>query len=116
MPQLSNQQCAPCTGNTPPLEGKELEALLQQLDAEWRLIEEHHLEKDYPFDSYLEAIDFVNTIAHIALDQGHHPDILLSYGNVKVMVWTHKIGGLSINDFIIAARVEDAFQAAPIPT
>ncbi len=112
--QLASQHCAPCAGDVPALEGEELEALFHQLDADWNLVEQHHLEKDFSFDSYLDAIDFVNTVSHIALEQDHHPDIYFTFGNVKITLWTHKIGGLSVNDFVMAARVEEAYKAAPL--
>jgi len=114
--QLAQQRCAPCSGNTPPLEGEELDALQEQLDADWTVVEEHHLEKEFTFDSYLDVIDFVNTIAHVALEQEHHPDIRFTFDSVNVTIWTHKIDGLSVNDFILAARIEDAYRAAPVQT
>jgi len=71
----------------------------------------HHLEKEYAFDDYGQAVDFANRVAAIAEKQNHHPDILLTYGKVKVMVWTHKIDALTLNDFIFAAKVETASKA-----
>jgi len=110
--ELALQNCVPCEGGIPALEGRELAALLRKLDASWELIEDHHLERKYAFDGYAAAVAFTDAVARIAQEQEHHPDILLTYGKVKVTVWTHKANGLTLNDFVLAAKVEKMFQNA----
>ena len=109
---LVGRKCVPCRGGVPPLKGEALAALHADLAHDWELVEEHHLEKAYSFPDFKSALAFANTVGGIAEDQNHHPDILLSWGRVKVTVWTHKIDGLTENDFVFAAKVEQASQHA----
>lgn len=104
---LSKKDCKPCKGGVPPLKGDELHALYAELGADWQLVEEHHLEKEYKFDGYPPAVAFTNAVADLAEEQNHHPDILLRWGKVKVTIWTHKIDGLTESDFVFAAKVEE---------
>ena len=94
------------------MKGAELAALHRLLDPSWMVVGEHHLEKEFVFKAYRDAVNFTNAVAKIAEDQNHHPDILLVYGKVKVTVWTHKIDGLTEGDFVFAAKVEEASHAA----
>ena len=103
---LADNTCIPCKGGVPPLKGAELEALHTQLGGEWDLVDEHHLEKAYTFDNFRKALDFTNVVGEIAEDQNHHPDIELGWGRVKVVIWTHKIDGLTESDFYFAAKCE----------
>ncbi len=104
---LIQRKCKPCTGQTPRLTGKQLEEYRARLGPEWQLVDEHHLEKGFKFDGWGEARDFVNRIADVAEQEDHHPDVLLSYGKVHVTLLTHKIDGLSENDFILAAKIDE---------
>ncbi len=104
MSDLAILQCVPCKGGTPPLRGPELEALLAQLSNDSRLVEEHHLEKEFRFKNFREALDFTNRVGGLAEAQGHHPDICLAWGKVRLTVWTHKIDGLTESDFVFAAK------------
>ncbi len=106
MSSLAEKACIPCKGDVPPLKGKELKDLLQQLDNEWKIIEEHHLEKEFKFKDFKEALEFTTKVGKLAEEQNHHPDIYLSWGKVKVTIWTHKIDGLTESDFILAAKIE----------
>jgi len=83
----------------------ELQGLLEQLDGGWKVVDEHHLEKVFRFKNFREALAFTNRVGELAERQGHHPDIHLSWGMVKLKVWTHKIDGLTESDFIFAAKV-----------
>lgn len=103
---LSDKQCAPCQGGTPPLKGSALGPLLEQLTTGWQIVNEHHLEKDFSFRNFREALSFVNQIGQLAEQQGHHPDIYLAWGKVKLTIWTHKIDGLTESDFIFAAKID----------
>ena len=103
---LAKQECVPCKGGVPPLKGQALHQLYQELDAGWRVIDQHHLEKAFNFDDFRQALDFTNAVGVIAEQQQHHPDIHLAYGKVNVIIWTHKIDGLTKSDFVLAARIE----------
>lgn len=108
MNDLAAKECVPCKGGVPPLAGKELEDLQNQLGGEWRVADEHHLEKDYSFPNFAEALAFTNRVGEIAERQGHHPDIYLAWGKVKITIWTHKINGLTESDFVFAAKADQA--------
>lgn len=105
--KLSGKTCIPCTMGIAPLEGMKLKQLSQQLSSDWKVIEEHHLEKEYLFKDFAEGLLFTNKIGQLAEQEGHHPDIYLSYGIVKIHLWTHKIDGLSESDFILAAKCDE---------
>ena len=107
---LSNKKCIPCRGGVPPLKGQELEQLHHKLGDSWHIINEHHLEKEYLFKNFREALAFTNKVGEIAEKEGHHPDLLLSYGKVKIQIWTHKIDGLTESDFILAAKCDQIDQ------
>jgi 4a-hydroxytetrahydrobiopterin dehydratase len=112
MENLANKQCVPCEGGVNPLTGSQLEHLQRELGEGWRVIDKHHLEKMFTFDTYREGVDFVNEVAAIAEEQNHHPAIYLGYGKVRITLWTHNIDGLSDNDFIVAARIEQSIRSA----
>ena len=105
---LAGKDCVPCKGGVPPLTGGELAHCHEALGHDWQLIEEHHLEKEFRFKNFQEALDFTNKVGAIAEAQNHHPDILLAWGKVKVTIWTHKINGLTESDFVFAAKCEQA--------
>lgn len=107
---LSAKKCVPCSAGTPRLRGKEVTQLLDQLTEGWKLVEERHIEKEYLFPNFKSALQFVNDIGAIAEKQGHHPDIFLAWGKVKVLLWTHKIHGLSENDFVLAAKCDEQYN------
>jgi len=104
--ELAKKQCIPCKGGVPPLKGEDLAKLRQQLAGNWMVVDEHHLEKEFKFKNFRQALAFTNQVGELAEAQGHHPDIYLAWGKVKLTVWTHKIDGLTESDFIFAAKVE----------
>lgn len=106
MTNLTKKKCIPCKGGVPPLKGNALKELLAQLKG-WKVVNEHHLEKEYEFKDFKEALDFTNKVGNLAEEQDHHPDILLTYGGVKLTLWTHKINGLTESDFIFAAKADE---------
>src|SRR3989338_11103810 len=106
MDKLSGKECVPCKGGIPPLKGEELRKLNKQLE-NWKIVKEHHLEKEYKLKDFKEALDFTNKVGRLAEEQNHHPDIYLSYGKVKIILWTHKIDGLKESDFIFAKKVDE---------
>jgi 4a-hydroxytetrahydrobiopterin dehydratase len=105
--ELAQEHCQPCNKKTAPLHGPPLKQLHDQLDSAWKLVNEHHLEKEYTFDNFVEALDFTNRVGGIAEKENHHPDIYLGYGKVGLKLWTHNIDGLSENDFILAAKIDE---------
>jgi 4a-hydroxytetrahydrobiopterin dehydratase len=105
--ELSTRECTPCKGGAAPLKGEEIKKLHRTIGADWNVIEEHHLEKSFSFPDFRQALDFTNKVGELAESQGHHPDIYLSWGKVRLTIWTHKIAGLTESDFIFAAKVDD---------
>jgi 4a-hydroxytetrahydrobiopterin dehydratase len=103
---LSEKHCVPCRGGVPPLAGEELERLARQLP-EWQIVNQHHLRRIFSFPDFRTALDFVNKAGAIAEEEGHHPDLLLSWGKVEVTIWTHAIDGLTESDFILAAKIQN---------
>ncbi len=103
---LVERHCKPSKANMPPMKGEDLAQYRKQLGQGWNVIGEHHLEKEFQLKDWLEAVALTNTIADLADQEDHHPEVLLSYGKVKVTLWTHKIGGLSEYDFILAAKID----------
>jgi 4a-hydroxytetrahydrobiopterin dehydratase len=107
MNELATKECVPCEGGVPPLKGEALRELQGKLGADWKVVREHHLEKEYTFKNFREALDFTNKVGEVAEARNHHPDIYLAWGKVKVTIWTHKIDGLTESDFVLAAKVEE---------
>jgi 4a-hydroxytetrahydrobiopterin dehydratase len=108
MSELAAKECIPCRGGVPPLKGKDLTDLLEKLGGGWNIVREHHLEKEYKFKNFREALDFTNRVGEMAEQQGHHPDVYLAWGKVKLSIWTHKIDGLVESDFVFAAKADAA--------
>jgi 4a-hydroxytetrahydrobiopterin dehydratase len=106
MSELAKKECVPCRGGVPPVKGEELAALHRELGDAWKVVDEHHLEREYRFDDFRQALDFTSKVGEMAEEQQHHPDILLTWGLVKVTIWTHKIDGLTESDFVFAAKAD----------
>ncbi len=107
---LATKHCVPCRGGTPPLEGQELQKLSSQLP-DWKVVDGHHITRTFKFPDFKTALDFVNRDGAVAEAEGHHPDLLLAWGRVEVTTYTHKINGLTESDFILAAKMDQAFAA-----
>jgi 4a-hydroxytetrahydrobiopterin dehydratase len=105
MTDLAAKTCVPCKGGIPPLAGEELDRLVQQV-SEWKVVNGHHIEKTVKFPDFKSALAFVNQVGDIAEEQGHHPDIFLTWGVAKITTYTHKIDGLTESDFILAAKID----------
>ena len=106
---LAARTCVPCRGGIPPLKGSDLlnlHRLLAHPD-EWIVVDEHHLVRSYKFPDFKSALAFVNRIAQLAEQQGHHPDILFGWGKVEITIWTHAVNGLTESDFILAAKISE---------
>ena len=103
---LARRKCVPCSGGVPPLGGRAIEDYLARLEG-WTVVDGHTLTKTYAFPSFAPALAFVNRIGELAEAEGHHPDIHLSWGKVRLDLWTHKIDGLTESDFIFAAKADE---------
>jgi 4a-hydroxytetrahydrobiopterin dehydratase len=105
MTELAERQCVPCRGGVPALTTAEIRPLAAQLP-DWRVVDDHHLQRTYEFADFRESLGFVNRIGELAEDQGHHPDICFGWGKADVTIWTHKIDGLTESDFVLAAKID----------
>jgi 4a-hydroxytetrahydrobiopterin dehydratase len=103
---LAQRQCIPCRGGIAPLQGEALEHLIMDLGRGWQVAEGKRLEKGFKFPDFRQALAFANKVGELAESVNHHPDITISWGQAKVVIWTHKIGGLSEADFVFAAKVD----------
>lgn len=110
MNESSKKKCVPCSSSTPPLKGEELQREFALLE-DWTLEGEKEIKKTYKFKDFKTALGFVNDVGKIAEEEGHHPDIELSWGKVVIHLSTHKIHGLSKNDFILAEKCDVAFTS-----
>jgi len=95
----------PCEGGTPPLEAEKVQEYLKQVEG-WEVIDDKLIKKTFKFKTFLEGIDFVNQVAGLAEEEGHHPDIHIRYNRVTFELTTHTIKGLSENDFIMASKID----------
>jgi 4a-hydroxytetrahydrobiopterin dehydratase len=112
MRNLASMECVPCKGGVPPLGHDAIQGYLADLGGGWQAVEDHHLEKEYRFKNFRQALDATNTVGELAEEVGHHPDILLAWGKMKLTVWTHKIDGLHEADFVFAAKADRALEEA----
>jgi 4a-hydroxytetrahydrobiopterin dehydratase len=104
---LANRHCKPCEGGVRPLASSDAQALLATLHSAWRISDDgRKISREFTFPAYSRSLGFANAVAWIAITEGHHPDMLVSYGRCVVNYTTHAIGGLSDNDFICAAKVD----------
>lgn len=109
MSNLSKAPCEACRADAPPVTDAELAALLQQVP-DWGVQERNgvmQLEKQFRFEDFRQALAFTLAVGEIAEAEGHHPALLTEWGRVTVIWWTHKIGGLHHNDFIMSARTDE---------
>jgi 4a-hydroxytetrahydrobiopterin dehydratase len=112
MTELAQQKCQPCQSGSSPITGEEITALKAKIP-DWNLLEYEgipRLQKLYKFPNFQAAIAFTNAVGEEAEKEGHHPALLTEWGKVTVSWWTHDVGGLHQNDFIMAARTDDIFS------
>jgi 4a-hydroxytetrahydrobiopterin dehydratase len=104
---LADEPCEACTSDDDPLSEDEYANYLAELDdGVWTVVDGHHLEGTYPFDDFRDALEFTYEVGELAEEEWHHPDLHLSWGEVRVEMWTHKIDGLHKTDFVMAARMD----------
>ncbi len=113
MTELLEQKCVPCTGSLPTATAAEIDTYKKQLP-DWNLIAENgelRLQRVFQFADFRDALAFTNLVGNLAEEEGHHPALLTEWGKVTVTWWTHAIGGLHHNDFIMAAKSDAAWNA-----
>lgn len=104
--RLADRHCEACNAETPPLEGEEMERYREMLEERWTLTSKNRLRASFDFSDFMGALDFTNRVGALAEEEGHHPEICLTWGRARVEIWTHVIDGLSENDFILAAKID----------
>ena len=102
----ASKKCAPCKKKDLRLNEAQIQKLFKQLGGKWSIVNKNQLENTYTFSDFAKALAFTNKVGAIAEKEGHHPDIYLSWGKVKITLSTHDIEGLSENDFILAAKCD----------
>lgn len=111
MSDLAARECVPCKRGDPRLGAGAIGELLRKLGGGWRVVDDHHLECEYEFPDFAEALAFANRIGELAEAQNHHPDIHLSWGRVRLVIWTHVVDGLTESDFVWAAKADERLRA-----
>lgn len=106
MSELAQKECVPCKGGVPSLTSQEILPLKDEIHKDWEVVHLHHLHRKWETPDFKTALDFTNRIGEIAEREGHHPNIMLTWGMVEVDIWTHKIDGLTESDFILAAKID----------
>ncbi len=103
---LLSQHCTHFPEGSPPLKGEALDAYRNAVHDRWTVADDHHLEATFTFEDFAGALAFTNEVGALAEAEDHHPEITLTWGKVEIRVWTHTVGGVSPNDFILAARID----------
>jgi len=102
---LSSRTCVPCRGGVPPMTPEAVAAIRGEIPA-WSVVENHHLRRELSYPDFAAALAATNRVGALAEEQGHHPDLHLSWGRLVIEIWTHKIDGLTESDFILAAKID----------
>lgn len=105
---LTEKHCVPCESGDPPLPREKEDELVKEVPG-WLLLREetHKIHRQFKFKDFIEAMKFINKVANVAQEEGHHPDIYIFYNRVGLTLYTHAVGGLSENDFILAAKINE---------
>jgi 4a-hydroxytetrahydrobiopterin dehydratase len=103
---LSKKKCKPCEGGIAPLGQNEIAEYKKHIQDGWTVTENKKISKEYSFVNYKHTMDFVNKVANLAEEEGHHPVMHVYFGKVVIELWTHVINGLSENDFILASKID----------
>lgn len=107
---LTQKKCVPCEGGVERLREKAIQAYLSYLTSIWDVVDNKKINQQFKFKDFKQAIEFVNKVAELAEAEDHHPDIYIFYNKVRLELWTHAIGGLSENDFIMARKIEEILK------
>jgi 4a-hydroxytetrahydrobiopterin dehydratase len=114
MNSLAKLKCTPIRGKEPTVTAEELAEFTLKVP-DWQIVDRggiQQLERGYKFDNFIQALAFTNRVGEIAEAENHHPKLVTEWGKVTVTWWTHSIGGLHRNDFIMAARADELYQSA----
>ena len=106
MDDLTEKKCVPCEAGTPPIQGDAIKPYAEKLSKGWYVAEGTKIRRKFKLKDFRDNMDFVNKIADLAEEEGHHPDLCISWNILEVTLWTHAIAGLSENDFILAAKID----------
>lgn len=106
MTELYKKKCVPCEGGVPSLEPDQVQGYKKEVNENWKVIDNKKIRRDFSFVNFKQTMDVANKIADIAEEEGHHPDLYISYGKLGVELWTHAVNGLTENDFILAAKID----------
>ena len=104
--KLESKKCVPCEGGIPPLGKAEIEEYRKQIDRDWQIEDGSKITREFAFVNFMHTMAFVNRIASLAEQEGHHPVMHVYYAKLRIELWTHAINGLSENDFILAAKID----------
>ena len=107
--ELTKRKCKPCEGGIPKLNAREIQQYQNELKEPWEEVDEMKIVKSFEFNDYREVIKFVNQVADLAEEEDHHPVMHVFFSSVRVELWTHAILGLSENDFILAAKIDELY-------
>jgi 4a-hydroxytetrahydrobiopterin dehydratase len=107
MKELKDRKCVTLSPGAPSLDEKEIGDLLRMLPRGWEVVEKSRIRKAFSCKNFMEGMNFAREIARLAEEENHHPDLCIHYTGVEVEFSTHSVGGLSENDFIMAAKIED---------
>ncbi len=114
MTELLNKKCVPCEGGVKPFDISEIHKYQKKVD-DWAIVKNgndvYFLEKNFKFKDFKKSQDFVNNVGKVSEEEGHHPDIYFGWGYAKISITTHAIEGLSENDFILAAKIDQILNA-----
>jgi 4a-hydroxytetrahydrobiopterin dehydratase len=105
---MDTNRCTPCKTGVAALTQDEIRTLNKGLSDGWQVVSDLKLEKEYKFSNFSEALCFVNKVGSIADAENHHPNISLKWGYVRLSLWTHKVGGVTRNDFILASKIDES--------
>lgn len=105
--KLSEKHCVPCEGGMPAFTKEEIAKYFPKLSKGWEVLDNTKLRKEFKFENFVQTMGFANQVALIAQAEDHHPDMHVSYAKVVIELWTHAVGGLSENDFILAAKIDE---------
>jgi len=108
---LSNDVCTACSGDSEKMKATDALQKMDEIHDDWELEDNHHIKRDFEFEDFQEALDFVNEVGEIAEEQDHHPVINdFTWGRATIKLYTHKIDGLHENDFIMAAKIDEVYE------
>jgi 4a-hydroxytetrahydrobiopterin dehydratase len=103
---LSKKKCKPCEGGIAPLDQKEVAEYKKHIKDDWEVADKNRISREFLFVNFKHTMGFVNKVADLAEEEGHHPVMHVYYGKVIIELWTHAINGLSENDFILASKID----------